>query len=136
MTTARHVLLDTDVASLGFKRRLSSAMLARLIDRDVCLTFVTVAELTQWADLRRWGARNRELLARWMSRVVVLPYDDDVAATWGHISAAAIQRGRPRQANDTWIAACCLVYGLSLATHNVKDFADYAEHEGLELITE
>jgi predicted nucleic acid-binding protein len=49
---------------------------------------------------------------------------------------ALSSRGRPRQANDTWIAACCLVYGLPLATHNVKDFADYAEHEGLELITE
>jgi toxin FitB len=136
VTAAHHVVLDTDVPSLGFKRRLSPAMLAQLIDRDVCLTFVTVAELTQWADLRRWGARNRELLGRWMSRVVVLPYDENVAATWGHISAAAIQRGRPRQANDTWIAACCLVYGLPLATRNVKDFADYAEHEGLELITE
>jgi hypothetical protein len=44
--------------------------------------------------------------------------------------------GAATQANDTWIAACCLVYGLPLATHNVKDFADYAEHEGLELITE
>ena len=65
-----------------------------------------------------------------------LPYDEDVAATCGHISAAAIQRGRPRQANDTWITACCLAYGLPLATGNVKDFADYAEHEGLELISE
>jgi predicted nucleic acid-binding protein len=95
VTAAHHVVLDTDAASLGFKRRLSPTMLAQLIDRDVCLTFVTVAGLTQWADLRRWGARNRELLGRWMSRVVVLPYDEDVAATWGHISAAAIQRGRP-----------------------------------------
>jgi predicted nucleic acid-binding protein len=44
---------------------------------------------------------------------------------------------RPATAgDDTWIAACCLVYGLPLATGNVKDFADYAEHEGLELITE
>jgi len=135
MTTARHVVLDTDVASLGFKRRLPPALLTHLIDRDVCLTFVTVAELTQWADLRRWGARNRELLSRWLSRAVVLPYDEDVAATWGYISAAAIHRGRPRPANDTWIAACCLVHQLPLATQNVKDFDDYAEHESLELIT-
>lgn len=35
------------------------------------------------------------------------------------------------QPNDTWIAACCLVYDLPLATLNVKDFADFAEHHGL-----
>jgi predicted nucleic acid-binding protein len=32
------------------------------------------------------------------------------------------------------IAACCLVYGLPLATLNTKDFADFAEHEGLILV--
>ena len=50
------------------------------------------------------------------------------------ISAAAIQRGRPRPANDTWIAACALAYGLPLATLNTKDFKDFAEHGGLSLI--
>jgi predicted nucleic acid-binding protein len=33
------------------------------------------------------------------------------------------------------IAATCLVYGLPLATLNTKDFADFAEHDGLTLIT-
>ena len=43
-------------------------------------------------------------------------------------------RGRPRPANDTWIAACCLVERLPLATFNTKDFADFAEYDGLVLI--
>ena len=38
----------------------------------------------------------------------------------------AIQRGRPRPANDTWIAACALTYGLPLATLNAKDFKDFS----------
>jgi hypothetical protein len=67
--------------------------------------------------------------------VIILPYREDIARTWGRISAAAIQRGRARPANDTWIAACALSYGLPLATLNVKDFKDFAEHEGLTLIT-
>ncbi|HXZ72058.1 MAG TPA: hypothetical protein VEH31_14495 [Streptosporangiaceae bacterium] len=50
------------------------------------------------------------------------------------MSAAATQRGRPRPVNDTWVAACCLAYDLPLATLNVKDFADFAEHDGLSLI--
>lgn len=43
-------------------------------------------------------------------------------------------REHPRPQNDTWVAACCLVYGLPLATLNVKDFKDFAEHEGLTII--
>lgn len=66
--------------------------------------------------------------------MIVLPYSEDVARTWGQISADAIQRGRPRPANDTWIAACALAYGLPLATLNAKDFKDFAEHGGLNLI--
>lgn len=63
-----------------------------------------------------------------------LPYTDEIARTWGEISADATRRGRPRPQNDTWIAACSLVYDLPLATLNVKDFADFAEHEGLILV--
>ena len=36
--------------------------------------------------------------------------------------------------NDAWIAACCLVDGLPLATFNTKDFADFAQYDGLRLI--
>jgi predicted nucleic acid-binding protein len=44
------------------------------------------------------------------------------------------RRGRARPVDDTWIAACCLVAGLPLATRHHKDFADFAEYEGLKLI--
>src|SRR5208282_3227432 len=40
---------------------------------------------------------------------------------------ATARTSRPH--NDTWIAACCLVDELPLATLNTKDFADFAEHE-------
>ncbi|MFZ0160432.1 MAG: hypothetical protein WAL50_15505 [Kineosporiaceae bacterium] len=63
------------------------------------------------------------------------PYDTQVAATWGQLQAYAQLRGRPRPQNDTWIAACCLARDLPLASFNVKDFNDFADHEGLSLIT-
>ena len=127
-------ILDTDVSSLSLKRRLPAPVLTRLIGKQPCITFVTLGELTQWAELRQWGRRNRDALENWLDGVIVLPYSEDVARTWGRISAAAIQRGRPRAANDTWIAACAVTYGLPLATMNVKDFADFADHDGLTLI--
>ncbi len=129
------VVLDTDVASLSLKRRLPSPLMTRLIGKQPCITFVTLGELTQWAELRRWGRRNREALNAWLDGVIVVPYTDDVAITWGQVSAAAIRRGRPRPANDSWIAACALAYRLPLATMNVKDFQDFVTHEGLTLIT-
>jgi toxin FitB len=42
--------------------------------------------------------------------------------------------GAPRPVNDTWIAACCLVRDLPLVTLNVKDFNDFADHDGLRII--
>jgi toxin FitB len=128
------VILDTDVSSLSLKRRLPSAVLTRLVGKQPCITFVTLGELTQWAELRHWGRRNRDALENWLAGVIVLPYSENVARTWRQISAAAIQRGRIRPTNDTWIAACALSYGLPFATLNTKDFEDFAEHDGLNLI--
>lgn len=128
------VILDTGVSLLSLKRRLPSPALSRLIGRQPCVTFVTLGELTQWAELRQWGRRNRVALEMWLDGVIVLPYNEDVARSWGRISAAAIQRGRPRPANDTWIAACALTYDLPLATLNTKDFKDFADHDRLNLI--
>jgi predicted nucleic acid-binding protein len=128
------VVLDTDVCSLSLKHRLPSPVVTRLIGKQPCITFITLGELAQWAELRQWGRRNRDALENWLDGVIILPYSEDVARTWGRISSAAIQRGRPRPANDTWIAACALTYDLPLATLNGKDFKDFAEHDGLKLI--
>ena len=128
------VVLDTDVSSLSLKRRIPPQILARLVGKQPCVTFVTLGELTQWAELRQWGRRNRDALEQWLGGVIVLPYSEEVARTWGRISAAAIRRGRARPANDTWIAECALTYDLPLATLNVKDFEDFLEHEGLNLL--
>jgi len=89
--------------------------------------------MTKWVQLRSWGPQRLTAFARWMSHVTVLPYDPDVAVTWGELQARAQPRGRPRPINDTWIAACCIVHDLPLATLNHKDFQDFAEHDGLHL---
>jgi hypothetical protein len=51
-----------------------------------------------------------------------------IAVTWGDLSAAATQRGRPRPVKDTWIAACCRACDLPLAALNLKNAKDFAEH--------
>jgi predicted nucleic acid-binding protein len=73
-------------------------------------------------------------MQEFLAALLVLPYDQRVAARWGELQARAQLRGRPRPVNDSWIAACCLVRELPLATFNAKDFADFAQHENLELL--
>jgi predicted nucleic acid-binding protein len=128
------IILDTDVASASLRNRLPDRLRARLAGHTMAITFVTVGELAKWRVIRDWGPRRTADLARWRNHVGVLHYDEAVAARWGELQARAQLRGRPRPHNDTWIAACCLVDSLPLATLNTKDFADFAEYEGLVLI--
>ncbi|SQE00860.1 type II toxin-antitoxin system VapC family toxin [Parafrankia sp. Ea1.12] len=130
------VVLDTDVASLSHKRRLSGPVATRLIGRRPLITFVTFGELTKWTDLRDWGSRRRQELADWLSGIPVLPGDEAVAATWGKLSAAATRAGQPRPVNDMWIAACCLTHNLPLATLNLKDYMYFRDHHGLRILGE
>jgi predicted nucleic acid-binding protein len=128
------VVLDTDVASAILRARVSDRLRARLAGKTLCITFVTWGELTKWTVLRSWGPRKMADLAEWRRGVVLLPFDESVSTTWGELQARGQQRGRPRPVNDTWIAACCLVGELPLATFDVKDFGDFAEHDGLVLL--
>ncbi len=130
------LVLDTDIASLSHKRRLTPATRARLAMSVVCVTFVTVGELIRWEELYDWGPRRRAELASWLDGAVTLPYDRDTSYVWGRLSAAARKRGRAIADNDTWIAACCIARGLPLATRNVKHFAHFAEYHGLVLATD
>jgi len=129
------IVLDTDVASLSQKGRLGPAG-DRLVDRTWCVSFVTVGELVSGATGADWGLRKWTGLTDWLRDVVVLPYDVEVSYTWGSLAAAARRRGRPRPVNDMWIAAVCLTHDLPLATRNIKDYADFAEHHGLVLVTD
>jgi predicted nucleic acid-binding protein len=128
------VVIDTDVASTLLRRRIPDALADALAGHVLGITFVTVGELTKWTLVRHWGPRSLDTMRDFLSGLVVLPYDQQVAARWGEIQAYAQLRGRPRPTNDSWIAACCLVRDLPLATFNTKDFADFAEHEGLVLV--
>ena len=127
-------VLDTDVASASCRNRLPERLRARLVGQTLCISFVTLGELTKWATLRSWGPRRLGELAEWRQHVAVLEYDEAVAIKWGQLQARAQRRGRPRPVNDTWIAACCLVDELPLATLNTKDFSDFATYEGLVIL--
>ena len=130
--TTDAIVLDTDVVSRLLRGTLTEDLAARLIGLTVIVTFVTAGELFRGAAHARWGRRRLGALTSWLQEVPVLPADSAVARRWGEITGLALRAGRPLPANDAWIAACCLVHGLALATYNPRHFAEIEE---LQLVT-
>lgn len=130
-----HIVLDTDVVSLYRAGRLPAGFTRQVVTNDISITFATAGELWKGAVVKRWGGARRGGLDLWLAETRVLPAGLAVAEIWGKLTAKAQRRGRPRPLNDTWIAACCIETGLPLLTLNHRDFADFAEHDGLVLLS-
>ena len=109
------VVVDTDVASTLLRRRASDT-LARQTRRPHHRDHLRhLRRADQWTFVRQWGPRSLDTMRTFLAALVVLPYDQRVATSWGEIQAHAQLRGRPRPINDSWIAACCLARELPLA---------------------
>lgn len=122
------VVLDTDVWSFVFKCDSRAELYRHQLESNVlCVSFQTVAELYQWAEVAHWGEERRRQLQEWLRRFVVLGYDDATAQIWALIRAKRNQRGQPLAAQDAWVAACALRHGYPLVTHNAADYEGIAE---------
>jgi predicted nucleic acid-binding protein len=119
------VLLDTDVFSLFFRRDTRSL----LYDNDIrgkvrCLSFASVAELRFGAIAGGWHEPRQRQLEDAIGYTVILEGDDLTTQQWAKVKAGRQSLGRPIGSEDCWIAATALRHGLTLLTHNAKDYAD------------
>jgi toxin FitB len=128
------IVLDTDVVSRHRAGRLPAGAARHLVANDISIAFATAGELWKWALSRRWGSTRRGGLDLWLAEATIIQAGLAEAQVWGAITTAAQRRGRPRPLNDAWIAACCVESRLPLLTLNRRDFADFAEHDGLVLL--
>jgi predicted nucleic acid-binding protein len=118
------VLVDTNVLSFNLKQDTRAAEYAPLLTgHRLAISFVTVAELFEWASVRNWGERRRQQLADKLSTYLVIPVDIDLCRVWGAIRAEQQQQGISITIHDAWIAATARQYALPLITHNPKDFS-------------
>ena len=124
------MLLDTSVFSLLLKRGDSrtALYLPDIQDRLLALSFVTVGETYRWAYLYNWGTEKVKELEETFEKFVILNTHEEVARHWARIMSIRGQRFRD---NDAWIAACALVYGCVLVTHD-KHFSDIP---GLDIVS-
>ncbi|MFO8040404.1 MAG: type II toxin-antitoxin system VapC family toxin [Sodalinema sp.] len=119
------ILLDTDVASFILKGSDYAAPYQPILSgQELALSFMSVAEMFQWALLRQWGDRRFAQLEHYLSNYLVIPVDQPLCKTWAQVRAARQSVGRAISPQDAWIAATALRHDLPLVTHNSKDFLD------------
>ena len=116
------IVLDTDVVSFLFKADTRAQMyLPQLQDRQWFISFMTEAELEQWALLANWSEKRVVWLRLFLSRFVVVPSSHDLVLKWAEAMVAARRNGRRIETADAWIAATALLYDAPLLTHNKAD---------------
>ena len=127
------VVIDTDVASFLFKNdSRAQSYLSHLHGRQWLISFMTEAELEQWALLSNWQPKRIEWLRVFLGRFVVVPSSRDLVLKWAEVMVAARRSGRRLETADAWIAATAVLYDAPLITHNASDYLGVA---GLKLIT-
>lgn len=120
-------VVDTDVFSFFFKGDTRAGAYANDVRGiRLCLSFMSVAELTRWAISHNWGAKRLASLEQSIRRCVVLPYDAEMAECWARIAVERTRAGKPISCGDCWIAAGALRHGIPLITHNAKHFEGIA----------
>ena len=118
-------LLDTNTC-VEWMRAKNQTLLARLRNvprTQLRLCSVVVGELTYGALRSANPALNSLRLQSLFASIVSLPYDDDAAVSYAKIRFDLANLGTPIGPNDTLIAAIALTHGLTLVTHNVREFS-------------
>jgi predicted nucleic acid-binding protein len=128
--------LDTDVFSFIQKGSGRHADFAPLIaGHPLALPFAVVGELKVLALRSELGPKRRSALDVAIAGCVVIPTDARIVDQWAELQARFLGRLKDGGINDLWIAACCLVHGLPLATNNLSDYQTIAhEFANLRLV--
>lgn len=117
-------LLDTDTCSAHFKgsQRVTSKLLQH--SGQLKVSAITLGELATWASRAKASPRRWQMVVGLLNDVTVLDVTPEVARKFGEVRAALLDAGKPAPSMDLLIAATALEHGLTLVTHNRRDFAN------------
>ena len=128
------VILDTNIVSYLMKGgQLAKKYTPHLEERLLTISFISVGELYFGAEKKSWGKQKREQLETTLQKFAVIPYDHEIACSYGRLVAERERKGAPIGPNDAWIAACAVRHHVPLITHNPKHFENITS---LQVITE
>jgi tRNA(fMet)-specific endonuclease VapC len=117
-------LLDTNtcIAFLTGRSAQVGARLRQASPGDVVLCSIVKSELVFGAHKSARPAANLAVLAAFFQPLQSLPLADPAAELAGRTRADLARAGTPIGPNDLLIAAIALAHGLTLVTHNTREF--------------
>ena len=122
-------LLDTDTLSFIARGEhpALNARLMRCTPDDLAISAVSrgEAEFGLFSESMRLQTRNR--MRGLLQKLQCLVVSEEVAIEYGRIRSALQSIGKPIGPNDMWIAAHARCLGLTVVTHNTREFGRVAE---------
>jgi predicted nucleic acid-binding protein len=117
-------VVDTDIVSYLLREDSRvDAYRPYLAASQLSVSFMTIAELDQWALTRGWGGRRRQQLLDHLDLFTTILVDRQMCHLWASVMVQARSSGRPIQVADAWVAATALRLGVPLITNNHGDYA-------------
>ncbi|HVZ87359.1 MAG TPA: type II toxin-antitoxin system VapC family toxin [Polyangia bacterium] len=130
-------LLDTNVPSELTRPQADARVeewLDAVDDEQLFLSVVALGEIVKGLTILPASKRRREL-QQWIDTTLlpwfdgrILPVTESIAERWGILAGECHLKGRGLSMADGLIAATALEHDLTVATRNVRDFADLGVH--------
>lgn len=117
-------LLDTNTCIYAIKRR--PEVVNRLQSGspdDFGVSAITVAELRFGATKSSRPKQTRESVDAFLKPFEILPFGDEAANEYAEIRLALERAGRPIGERDLLIAATAKARGITVVTHNLREFS-------------
>ena len=84
---------------------------------------ITVGEMEYGAAKSHWGERTRETMRAFLANFATLPFTEEDAILFGKLRAMLEAQGTPIGILDVMIGAQGIANGLTVVTHNTREFA-------------
>ncbi len=119
------ILLNTDTCIDLIRRRSPRALtsLKRYSPGDVGISSITLGELVFRVSKSLHPEKNQAALDEFTSMLEVAPFDESAARQYGPLRAVLQQAGNTIGALDMLIGAHALSLGVTLVTHNKREFS-------------
>ena len=117
-------MLDTNILIKAIRQKDHPVRekLLGFVDGGLCISTITYTELLYGVYRSVNPQKNLMSLNALLSWITILPFDATAAASAGEIMAFLAGRGTPIGDRDTLIAGHAKSLGITLVTHNVREF--------------
>ena len=113
---------NTAINIMRHPQRAAATRFLSLPPSDLATSIIVKAELCVGPNRKKSHSTEPAKLARFLSRVKILPFDDNCAEEFGRLAAHVLDAGTPVGALDVQIGATARAFSLIVVTRNAKDF--------------